>query len=162
MTGHSHPKSHPHPHPKSHPNPHPNSHPNSHPNPNPLPLPLPYIYPHIYPHTSNSHRNTSKGLTTVTCGSKPPVQLLLKSDQGVLCDNETIYIQVIPKMKSHGSTRISCNDTTYKLEENQKYSCTEDGLFVEVMQDMVYKSAGAKMTTKTLLVFLLGMSALVL
>ncbi|OVF10174.1 hypothetical protein A9F13_03g03245 [Clavispora lusitaniae] len=97
----------------------------------------------------------------VHCGFEAPVPIWLETNQSVLCDNTTIYIQVVPKMKTHGLTFIACNNATYKLEENQRYKCTEDKLFVEVMKDMVYKSGGAKVTTKTLLVFLLGMSLLV-
>lgn len=120
-----------------------------------------HTHRHTHTHVSGFHGKAQTSPATVTCGSRPPVQIRLKTNQGVLCDNETIYIQVVPKMKSHGSTRISCNNAAYKLEENQRYKCTEDKLFVEVMKDMVYKSGGAKVTTKALLVFLLGMSALV-
>ncbi|QFZ27531.1 putative trafficking protein particle complex subunit [Clavispora lusitaniae] len=97
-----------------------------------------------------------------SCGGHPDVKFKLGTNQSSLCDhNGTLYIQVMPYTKSHGSTFVACNNASYKLEDGQGYECAFDMLFVEVVGKMAYKSAGPKLNVKALLVFLmLGMSVL--
>ncbi|KAF5209970.1 hypothetical protein EJF18_50690 [Clavispora lusitaniae] len=106
--------------------------------------------------------SNTQSTAIVGCGAHPSIRVKLGTNQTSLCDhNGTLYIQVMPYTKSHGSTFVACNNASYKLEDGQGYECAFDKLFVEVIGKMAYKSAGPKLNVKALLVFLLlGMSVM--